>query len=134
MASGFNGVVEVSTADEWYSDGPDAARLVLSAAQVEKIGRLAQVAVDNEFSEVRIFDYAAEYGFLDDGDAFRGPVGDSEEQGVRIECCEMCVTGLGRPEVHWVGLIKHTDIRVSTERLDVQRLVEGELQEGQIDG
>ena len=121
----FKEVLEVMTSDEWVSEYPDLAMVALSREEVERIVEMADTAMEKDYGEIRRFDYSPEYGYEAETGRFREAETDDEKMWARLECQEVCVSVCGdRADVRWRSVIKHTNVAVSTDRVDVTKLRE----------
>ena len=119
----FSKTVEVSTSHEFVDWYPTHARIELTRGQVEAIIDMAEVAAVKDYHEIRRFDYTTEFGFTDDNDAFVLPRTDDELMDASTDCNEICVSVVENSrDVRWEALLKHTAIRLSTRRMDLEEL------------
>jgi len=121
-------IVEVHCRDDYW-ETVDSARVLLSKTDLERIAEMAETIQAKDFSVIRVWYYGIEYGSVDEeSGAFVGtndkPGESTSGFGFRTECDEMEVSKCGDiVEVRWLAYLKHTNVRLETEGVDVADLL-----------
>jgi hypothetical protein len=124
----FRKVLAVTSNNE-FSKPADGALVTLEREAVERILELAEVAKRHKITMVSEASFDAEWGFIDeDGETFI----DTEDAGDRNEDGPMRADGHAleihtygeRGFVSWSAYWKHTDVKVTTEAVNIDELRE----------
>jgi len=124
----FRKVLAVTSNNE-YATPADGALVTLEREAIERILELAEVAKQHRITMVSESSFDAEWGFIDDdGETFINTedAGDRNEDGpMRADgnCLEIYTYG-ERGFVHWSAYWKHTDVKVTTEAVNIDELRE----------
>lgn len=124
----FERIVEVHCHDDYW-DAVDRARVLLSKTDLTRIAEMAETIRAKDFSVIRVWYYGIEYGSVDEESGSFVATNDKPGEsisgfGFRTECDEMEVSKCGDiVEVRWLAYLKHTNVRLETEGLDVADLL-----------
>jgi hypothetical protein len=124
----FRKVLTVTSNNE-YGTPADGALVTLEREAVERILELADVARQYKITMVSETSFDAAWGFIDeDGETFidTEDAGDRNEDGtMRADgnCLEIYTYG-ERGSVHWSAYWKHTDVKVTTDAVNIDELRE----------
>jgi hypothetical protein len=107
-----------------YASCPEAVRIELDEADLERIEAMHRVAVEHDLLHVAVRCYQPEYGYRGEDGEFVS-VEDRQRQaqhaeGWRMECEVMVVTGDG--EVRWEAYCKYAGTRFASESLGIATL------------
>ena len=128
----FERVLEVSSNNEHILP-VTGARVRLNAGEVERLLELATIGEQHKVASITDWNYAAEWGFLEEDEGDDEPAFIPTEDGgdrnlygpFRSECNQVCVSASGETAyVRWQAYWKHTDVKVSTGGFEIAELRE----------
>jgi len=116
-------ILDVFSNDE-YASCPEAVRIELDEAALERMEAMHRVAVEHGLLHVAVRCYQPEYGYCGEDGEFVS-VEDRQRQaphaeGWRMECEVMVVTDDG--EVRWEAYCKYTGTRFTSESVGIETL------------
>jgi len=114
-------LVKTVVLNEYASDTPSHARIVIDRKMRNRIAKLQAAVRKLKVYEISEWDYTPEYlTGPDDGEEGDYSPWESGSSG----CMDSLTMRVQDDGVYWHGFVKHTDLMVETERIDIKELKE----------
>jgi hypothetical protein len=107
-------VVDVNIHDA-YADGPNAAVIKMSPGLLRRVRSLTKCVKKLKVWQIRDFDYTPEFKFKMEENL--------EDEDTSIDTLLLQVTDMS---IGWSGYIKHTDVEISTDDLNLKEINENQ--------
>ena len=114
----FTLTVDVNTLAEWYDESPNKAIIEFTPTLLKRIRQLQKAAIKLKVDSIILYDYTPEYRIWDEDEEKY-----QDKPFTSMECHYLHICDI---LIFWSAIIKHSDIKIETESIDIDELYENE--------